>query len=62
MIVVIPARYASTRFPGKALADLGGKSVLRHCYEQVAQAVESSSIYVATDDDRIVPRAFRHDS
>ena len=60
MIVVIPARYASTRFPGKALADLGGKSVLRRCYEQVAQAVESSSIYIATDDDRIVAECTRY--
>jgi 3-deoxy-manno-octulosonate cytidylyltransferase (CMP-KDO synthetase) len=59
MIVVIPARYASTRFPGKALADLGGKSVLRRCYEQVAQAVDVSNIYVATDDDRIVTECTR---
>ena len=54
MIVVIPARFASTRFPGKALADLAGKSVLRRCFEQVAKAVEPGVIYVATDDDRIV--------
>ena len=60
MIVVIPARYASTRFPGKALADLGGKSVLRRCYEQVTQAIDNSSIYVATDDDRIIAECTRH--
>ena len=60
MIVVIPARYASTRFPGKALADLGGKSVLRRCYEQVAQVIDSSSIYVATDDDRIIAECTKH--
>ena len=54
MIVVIPARFASTRFPGKALADLHGKTVLRRCYEQVAQVVSEEDIVVATDDDRIV--------
>lgn len=60
MIVVIPARYASTRFPGKALADLGGKSVLRRCYEQVAQAIDTSNIYVATDDHRIAAECVSH--
>jgi 3-deoxy-manno-octulosonate cytidylyltransferase (CMP-KDO synthetase) len=61
MIVVIPARYASTRFPGKALADLGGKSVLRRCYEQVAKVVATDSIIVATDDQRIVDECNRYD-
>lgn len=60
MIVVIPARYASTRFPGKALADLGGKSVLRRCYERVAAVVAKEDIYVATDDQRIVDECDRH--
>ena len=60
MIVVIPARYASTRFPGKALADLGGKTVLRRCYEQVAQAIDTSNIYVATDDHRIIAECTSH--
>jgi len=53
LLVVIPARYASNRFPGKALADLGGKTVLRRCYEQVCQAVNEERITVATDDERI---------
>ena len=53
-LVVIPARYASSRFPGKALADLGGKTVLRRCYEQVLMAVDEERIVVATDDDRII--------
>jgi len=59
-LVVIPARYASSRFPGKALADLGGKTVLRRCYEQVRQVVEPERIIVATDDDRIVDECSQH--
>ncbi len=61
MIVVIPARYASTRFPGKALADLGGRSVLRRCYEQVAKVVATDDIIVATDDQRIVTECARYE-
>ncbi|MDR0939066.1 MAG: 3-deoxy-manno-octulosonate cytidylyltransferase [Mediterranea sp.] len=48
---IIPARYASTRFPGKPLATLGGKSVIQRVYEQASQALEQ--VYVATDDERI---------
>ena len=50
-IGVIPARYASTRFPGKPLAMLGGKSVIQRVYEQVSSVLDSA--YVATDDERI---------
>ncbi len=50
-IGIIPARYASTRFPGKPLAMLGGKPVIQHVYEKVAAALEEA--YVATDDQRI---------
>ena len=50
-IGIIPARYASTRFPGKPLALLGGKPVIQHVYEKVAAVLEAA--YVATDDDRI---------
>jgi 3-deoxy-manno-octulosonate cytidylyltransferase (CMP-KDO synthetase) len=50
-IVLIPARYASTRFPAKPLALLGGKPVIQRVYEQVAKVV--SSVAVATDDERI---------
>lgn len=50
-IAIIPARYASTRFPGKPLAVLGGKPVIRRVYEQVAGAVDE--VAVATDDERI---------
>ena len=50
-IGIIPARYASTRFPGKPLALLGGKPVIQRVYEQVASLLDAT--YVATDDDRI---------
>ncbi len=48
---IIPARYASTRFPGKPLAMLGGKTVIQRVYEQVKDCFDD--LYVATDDDRI---------
>ena len=50
-IAIIPARYASTRFPGKPLAILGGKPVIQRVYEQVSSVLDE--VYVATDDDRI---------
>ena len=50
-IAIIPARYASTRFPGKPLAMLGGKTVIRRVYEQAVQVLDE--VYVATDDERI---------
>lgn len=50
-ISIIPARYASTRFPGKPLADLCGKPVIKHVYERVASVIKK--VYVATDDERI---------
>ncbi|MCR5129943.1 MAG: 3-deoxy-manno-octulosonate cytidylyltransferase [Prevotella sp.] len=50
-IAIIPARYASTRFPGKPLAQLGGKPVIQRVYEQVSKVI--TDVYVATDDDRI---------
>ena len=48
---VIPARYASTRFPGKPLVDIAGKPMIRRVYERAAEAL--SEIWVATDDARI---------
>lgn len=48
---IIPARYASTRFPAKLLALLGGKTVIERVYSQVVGQVDD--VYVATDDDRI---------
>jgi 3-deoxy-manno-octulosonate cytidylyltransferase (CMP-KDO synthetase) len=59
-LVVIPARFASSRFPGKALADLGGKSVLLRCVEQVRKAVPNEAIIVATDDQRIATECERN--
>lgn len=50
-IGIIPARYASTRFPGKPLADLGGKPMIQRVYEQAKQVLEH--VLVATDDMRI---------
>ena len=50
-MAVIPARYASTRFPGKPLAMLGGKTVIQRVYEQVSTVLDE--VYVATDDERI---------
>jgi 3-deoxy-manno-octulosonate cytidylyltransferase (CMP-KDO synthetase) len=50
---IIPARYASTRFPGKPLADINGKSMIQRVYEQAAQCTALSTVVVATDDERI---------
>ncbi|MBQ2417215.1 MAG: NTP transferase domain-containing protein, partial [Alistipes sp.] len=50
-IAIIPARYASTRFPAKPLAKLGGKLVIERVYEQVAGVLDDA--VVATDDERI---------
>lgn len=53
VLAVIPARYASTRFPGKPLADIGGKTMIRRVYEQVLQSKRVNRAVVATDDERI---------
>lgn len=51
--VVIPARYASSRFPGKPLALLAGKPLIRHVYEQATRVPKVTQVLVATDDLRI---------
>lgn len=50
---VIPARFASSRFPGKALASLGGKPILQHVFERACQARYLSKVVIATDDEKI---------
>jgi len=50
---IIPARYASSRFPGKPLVDIGGKSMIQRVYEQAKKCDHLTEVIVATDDDRI---------
>jgi len=55
MIVgIIPARYSSTRFPGKALCDIKGKTMVQRVYEQAKRSAHLDKVIVATDDQRIV--------
>lgn len=55
-VVVIPARYASTRLPGKALREIGGKPMLQHVYERGCESA-ATEVVIATDDDRIAAAA-----
>jgi 3-deoxy-manno-octulosonate cytidylyltransferase (CMP-KDO synthetase) len=59
-VAVIPARYASTRFPGKPLISIGGKTMIERVWERARQAKLVSKVIVATDDERIASavRAF----
>jgi 3-deoxy-manno-octulosonate cytidylyltransferase (CMP-KDO synthetase) len=50
---IIPARYASTRFPGKPLVDIAGKTMIQRVYEQAKKCTHLSEVIVATDDQRI---------
>src|SRR5258708_20142099 len=52
-VIVIPARWASTRFPGKPLAMIAGVSLIQRVYERARRAKRSTAIFVATDDQRI---------
>ena len=53
VVAIIPARYASTRFPGKPLVDIGGKSMIQRVVEQVQSCGVVADVMVATDDERI---------
>lgn len=53
IIGIIPARYASTRFPGKPLAEIKGKSMLQRVYEQTVRSHLLDEVIIATDDERI---------
>ena len=57
IIGIIPARYASTRFPGKPLVLIAGKSLIQHVVEQCQKAKSLSEVIVATDDERIATAA-----
>ncbi len=59
-IAIIPARYASTRFPGKPLVDIKGKSMIMRVYEQAAKADLLKNVFVATDDRRIYDHVIQH--
>lgn len=50
---IIPARYGSTRFPGKPLADIDGKTMIQRVYEQCIKSKRLSKVIIATDDERI---------
>lgn len=54
---IIPARYASTRFPGKPLINIMGKSMLQRVYEQAKKSNKLTDVIIATDDDRIAQHA-----
>jgi 3-deoxy-manno-octulosonate cytidylyltransferase (CMP-KDO synthetase) len=53
VVAIIPARYGSTRLPGKPLVNIGGKPMIQHVYESTLRARELSRVLVATDDRRI---------
>ena len=54
VIGIIPARYNSTRFPGKPLIDIKGKSMIQRVYEQCKKSAQLNDVIIATDDNRII--------
>lgn len=60
VIAIIPARFAATRFPGKPLFDLAGKSMIIRVVEQALQVPEIAKVVVATDDERILNHVHAH--
>ena len=57
---IIPARYGSSRFPGKPLIDLKGKSMIRRVYEGAEKCTLFNEVVVATDDQRIYDHSYRY--
>ena len=60
-LIVIPARYKSSRYPGKPLADINGKSMIQRVWEKCVLAAGQKKVLVATDDDRILEHCQNHD-
>lgn len=61
VLAVIPARWASSRFPGKPLVELGGRAMIAHVWEQACKAKRVDDVILATDDDRIARYCEHHD-
>lgn len=59
--IIIPARYESSRFPGKPLADILGKSLILRVWEQCIKALDKKNVFIATDDERIVNHCLKND-
>ena len=59
IVAIIPARYASTRFPGKPLVHINGKTMIQCVYDQVKSTPEIAEVIIATDDDRIEAEVLR---
>jgi 3-deoxy-manno-octulosonate cytidylyltransferase (CMP-KDO synthetase) len=60
-VIIIPARYNSSRLPGKPLLDIYGQSMIKRTYDRCCKAVECSNVFVATDDNRIFSHCEDHD-
>ena len=60
IVALIPARFASTRFPGKPLALIDGRPMIEHVYRRTSAATSITSVIVATDDERILREWLMH--